>query len=452
MTRGNALEQDSFETGRVAGLDGPFAPGMPEPPRRRGWVLFLLAVLLAAGGYAYWRRASRPGTKAPEVVVRTATARISDLERAIRVTGSISAERYAVLTAPRLPGARGVSGHGDFRLILQKLVSSGTRVKKGDVVAAFDPQYMLNRLDDYRASFLQHEKNVEKLRAELDVKRKAYEQRIRTAKGKMDQAALDLKTSSIRSAIQKEQFRLNLEEARARYKQLLSDLKYVEISERSAILRSELDMRVSEIEMRRAEANVGRMAVRAPIDGLAVVQTIHRAGEQSEIQPGDQLYPGHVFMQLVDTGSMVMVAGANQVDAEELRLNLRARVRLDTYPEIELPARVVSVGTLAKGGGARASFVKRIPVRLKLERTDARVLPNFSGSADLILERVKHVVVIPREAVFRDSRGEPFAFVRRASGWEKRPIELGLANHIGVAVRAGLRAGEVVALEPPPAP
>jgi hypothetical protein len=40
-------------------------------------------------------------------------------------------------------------------------------------------------------------------------------------------------------------------------------------------------------------------------------------------------------------------------------------------------------------------------------------------------------------------------FVEASSGFEKREVELGLASNIAVAVRSGVRKGEVVALTRP---
>jgi hypothetical protein len=36
--------------------------------------------------------------------------------------------------------------------------------------------------------------------------------------------------------------------------------------------------------------------------------------------------------------------------------------------------------------------------------------------------------------------------------WERRQVELGLASYTHVAVRAGLRAGDVLAIDKPPSP
>ena len=43
-----------------------------------------------------------------------------------------------------------------------------------------------------------------------------------------------------------------------------------------------------------------RMLLKAPINGLTVMQTIPAGGELRQVQKGDQLFPGMMFMSIVD--------------------------------------------------------------------------------------------------------------------------------------------------------
>jgi HlyD family secretion protein len=428
----------------------------PEPHHRgRRWWLLVAAVIVAVVGFLYWQQretARKQQARKAAGFVRTAVVRMGTLERTLRLTGTTAAEKFATIITPTLTGQRHYRS-SDFTLILQKLVRSGSRVKKGDVLAEFDRQWMLNRLDDYLASVKQHELRLETLRVQLNVRRKASEQRIRAAKADLDKTTLDLRTIPVRSAITAELLRQSRGQADARYQQLLNEPKFLDISEIAAMRRSELDLQVERLEMKRAQRNVDKMVARAPMDGLAVMQRIYRHSEAYEIQAGDQVAAGLPFMQVVDLRSMVVNAVANQLDSQSLRVGLPAHVRFDAYPGLELPAKVYSVGAIAVGSGSRYGWVKNIPVRLKLEKLDPRVIPNFSVSADIVLEREPDTLLIPRECVFHDPENqEPFAYVQEPSGWEKRELELGTANNVAVAVHAGLREGEVVAAEQPAMP
>jgi hypothetical protein len=311
---------------------------------------------------------------------------------------------------------------------------------------------MLLRLDDYRASLEQVESSLRILKANLEVDRKAHEQSILVARADVEKARLDLKTTPVRGAIDAEKLRLAEEEASARLKQLLAEVNFKDVSHAADLKIGELELNESKIELARAQVNADRMLIRAPMNGVTVMSTIVRSGEIGQIQQGDMVFPGQLFMRIVDPSSMIVNASVNQADIEQIRIGARARVRFDAYPDLELPARVYSIGAMPKQGGFRANYVKEVPVVLKLERSDPRVIPDLSASADVVVAREDDAVVAPRESIFQDPGSDTtFAFVKMAAGWERRELELGLASNIAAVVRSGLKPGEVVAVERPPA-
>jgi multidrug resistance efflux pump len=340
-------------------------------------------------------------------------------------------------------------GGSEFMLVLQDMVKPGSLVKKGDVVAEFDRQFMLQRLEDYKTSVAQQQANLKKLKTELDVYRESHKQTIATAKAALEKAQLDMRTVPVLSSIDAEKAKLALDEAQAQYKQLLSEVRFVEASAQAQIKNSELDLRAAELELRRAEQNADRMVSRATIDGMTVMQNTIRGSDFSQIQQGDQLYPGQFFMQIVDNSSMVINASLNQVDAERLRIGNKATVRFDAYPGLELPARVVAIAAVTKTGGFRASFVKEVPVRLKLDRIDPRVIPDLSVSADVEIAAEDAAVQVPLAAIQNDAGPDnAFVMVLEAGQWRRRKVQLGLRNNLVAVVRSGLKKDEVVALDP----
>jgi hypothetical protein len=104
---------------------------------------------------------------------------------------------------------------------------------------------------------------------------------------------------------------------------------------------------------------------------------------------------------------------------------------------------------MTKPGIWRPNYMREIPVRLKLDEMDSRVIPDLSASADIALASEKQAAIAPLHAVFREASSAPFVFVRTPSGWRRREIELGLSNHVSAVVRSGLKPGDVVATERP---
>lgn len=344
----------------------------------------------------------------------------------------------------------GGSGGYDWILTLQNAAKPGSIVRKGDVVAEFDRQYMLLRLDDYRAAVSQDQDSLKSLKVQLEVTAEAHEQTVRSAKASVDKARLDIKTIPVRSAIDAEKFRLALEEAEARHRQVLSEVKYVQASQQAQIRSQELGLQQTTIEYNRAAANAEKMIVKAPIGGLVVMRSLYRGGEMAQIQVGDQLWPGMMFMQIVDNRSMIVNATVNQVDVEGLRLGQKAVIHFDAYAGLQLPAHVVAIGAMPKSGGMRQNYVKEVPVRLQLDQIDPRVTPDLTVSVDVQLQSAGAGAAIPREAIFRDSpHGAAFVYVRDGSRWNRREVQTGISSNLVTAIENGLAAGEVVALQIP---
>ena len=434
------------------------------------WGIALAVVVLAGGIGLYVNNQSQSKTSGggPVVSVATVAVGLGDLNASIRVNGTVAAQKFAALLAPRITGSRsginrggdasfgggGGGGNpgggmgGDFTLILLHLAKAGIHVKSGDVVAEFDPQFQAQRLDDYKDSVVQLENSIKKMVANLAATKEAHDQTVRTAKANWDKAILDLQTADVRSAIDAEKYKLAVEEADATYKQLVFESSLVEESQRAAIRSSELNLDQSNIELKRADINVQRMTVKSPMDGIVVMASIVRNGEFGQIREGDQVNAGQPFVTIVDPTSMVLNATVNQVDAERLRLGMKSTVRLDAYNDVEMPGSLLGIGAMSKTSTFRGSYVGEIPIRIKIEKSDPRLIPDLTGSAEVVMSSERNTVVAPRAAVFEESGGS-FVFLQGPEGWLKTKVDLGLSSFTSVAVHSGLKNGDVVALQRP---
>lgn len=457
--------------------------------------------MAAAGGAAalYYFRAVQPQPATgggAALGVPTSTAVVTDLTRTIRLTGTTAARNFALITTPQMRGGRGTSlgevraevttsarmggrggGGGGFGgvsvgrvggvsggmgmgrggqegpgLTIVSMVAPGTMVKPGDPLVSFDVEEMRTRLEDFRTTVRQNQANMATLEASIEVARRSHNQGIKDARADLDTALLNVQTAPVRSAIDAENFRLQAEEAEATYQQVLKEVPLMEASLKAQYRAQQLALQESMAELKRMEANVEKMTLRAPIAGLVVIQTIQRRGatQAEQIKVGDQVGIGQPIMQIVDLSSMVLNATVNQVDAQMIRVGQKAEVRIDTFPGLVLPAEVAAVGAITRQSGLRMEYVKEIPVTLRLLKSDPRVIPDLSGSADVVLESVPKALVVPREAVFQDgSDQKPYVYVRGPDGWTVREVELGPSNFIWASIRSGLQPGDVVARQRP---
>jgi multidrug resistance efflux pump len=367
--------------------------------RKMRWCIPPVAAACALGIIHHYETKAAPKASSDAVETTASPAPATTSSVSTRVIGSVAALNSVSLLAPRIPGSRsginrggdisGGAGGLDFNLVLLSLAKPGTRVKAGDIVAQFDPQNQMQRLDDYKDTVVQLENNIQGMMASLTSIKEAHDQSVRSAKAAWEQAVLDLQTAPVLSEIDVEKRKLARDEAEATYRQLVQEAAFVEESQRAQIRISELNRDQSRIELQRAQANVDKMTIKSPIDGIVVMASIVRNGELGQVREGDQVNAGQPFMTIVDPRSMVLSASVNQVDAERLRLGLKAIVRLDAYPDVALPGMVTGIGAMATTSAFRGTFVGQIPVRVQIERLDPRLIPDLTGSAEVMLQQAR---------------------------------------------------------------
>jgi RND family efflux transporter MFP subunit len=329
-----------------------------------------------------------------------------------------------------------------------KLAKAGARVKKDEVVAEFDPQLQVQRVDDYKDTLIQLEATIKSSFASLASQRETHTQQVRAARANLDSAVQDQKKGPVLADIDKQINDLAVKEAQAKYQQLLFEDDLVDQQQKVAIRRTELNRAQAQLEQTRNVQNVDKMVLKAPMDGIVVLASIVRNNELGQVREGDEVRAGSPVMYIVDPNSMVLAASANQVDTEKLRMGMKARIRLDAYADIEVPGTLEGIGAMSKTSTFRAGYVGEIPVRVRLDKMDPRIIPDLTASAEVSLSSEDNTLVLPRSAVF-DENGGKYVFLQSPQGWLRRPVETGMASYTAVAVHAGLKKGDVVAVQRP---
>ncbi len=427
----------------------PPAPvhGEPESSSGRGkWILG--AVLLGVTGLAAWKlapKANESATRATATPTRTAKVTQGTLEYTVRLGGQTTAREFVNVVAPIMRGPE--SGR---EMILIHLVPTGSKVKKGQMIAKIDAQTLEDHIDDIGDDIEKAESDIRKRQAEQDVDMQTLMQNIKIAEAEYGKARQDARAAEVRTDVERELLKLAEEEAGARYKQLQAD-----IAQKKLIYDAEVKIlgitRERHVRHRgRHEVDLKKFTIYAPMDGLAVSQQIWRSSEMATVQQGDQVYPGMLFMKVVNPDKMQLDATINQAESGMYKIAQKATMRLDAFPGLTLPGRIYAIGALATGGYRQQYFIRNVPVKVAFDVAHEKLIPDLSGSADVLLESEANAKTVPLAAVFEES-GKKFVFVKKGQNYEKRGIELGLQNATHASVTNGLEVGDEVSLEKPAA-
>jgi HlyD family secretion protein len=413
----------------------------PPGSSRRRWTVAVVLVLALVGAGLYLR--PKPQSNAAAAAeVKTVKAVRGALQRTLRVTGSVTARHFSNIVVPlaQAPETR--------ELVLISLASNGAAVKEGGMIAEIDGQAVKDHLDDVDAQVRQVDLDMLRLRANQQSRREAMEQTIRVAKANWERAAEDMKASAVRSEIQREQMRLLLEEAELNYKVQQSELAMLDERQAAEWRIAELGQEGQIRHRNRHRVDLERFSIRSPRSGQVILRTINnRNGQQNQIRVGDEVGPGMAIAKVVDTSSMQVEGMLNQTESEWVRLGQKAVIRFDAYPGLELGGKVESVGMLAVSGRRMNYFVRSVPVRIAIDGSDPRVLPDLTASADVVLAEDDDALLIPREAV-QEAGGKSVVLVKQGETIVPREVEIGAYSNTQVSVVSGLQAGDQVAIQP----
>jgi RND family efflux transporter MFP subunit len=395
------------------------------------------------GGALYLLLKPSPATQTGSAdLVRTATVTTGPLERVVRISGQTSARNFALIMVPVF---RGPDSGRDLTLL--KVAPPGAFVRKGESVAELDAQNLKDHIDDVSDQVLQAENNVLKKRAEQEVEWESLQQNLRVARADRDKTKLDLSAGEVRTDIERELLKLNADEAEAAYKQLQGDMANKKAADAAELRILEIAVKQQRIHLNNHANDLKRFAMRAPMDGLVVMAQTFRNGQMRTVQQGDQVFPGMPFMRIVDLRSMQVEAAVSQADASEFRVGQRATVGLDAFPGLQFSGKIYSIGAMAVKGVWDTYYIRNVPVRIAVEGSDRRLIPDLSAWAHVQLDRSEKATIVPAAAV-RTEGGRTTVFVKQGQGFEKRVVETGLRTATRVAVLSGLKPGEEVAVGP----
>jgi membrane fusion protein (multidrug efflux system) len=152
----------------------------------------------------------------------------------------------------------------------------------------------------------------------------------------------------------------------------------------------------AQAQVNQAALDLKRATVLAPIDGIASMV--------DQLRPGDYVHAGAPAFSLVASDSLWIEANMKETDLTYVKAGDKATVTVDTYPGVEFPAVVDSIGAATgaefsilpaqNSSGNWVKVVQRIPVRLILQPTSD--LPALrSGMSVLVDIDTRHHRAVP---------------------------------------------------------
>jgi RND family efflux transporter MFP subunit len=242
-------------------------------------------------------------------------------------------------------------------------------------------------------------------------------------------------------SLDKTELRAQLEEIRARRidqeKELERDRTLVKAG---AISGSTFDLRQSEYDSAKGEeeARAARLSytdITAPITG-EVTDRIKL------INPGELVQPGTVLLKLADLRRVRVQVNVAEPDAPKIKVGTPVVVRLPNLPppHDKVKARVTTIFPQMD------PVTRTTKVEILVDNPTGLMRPDMYAVVDLVLEREKTAIIVPRQAVI-ELDGKPTVFTTDMVVAMVHPVKLGVVEGDRIQILEGINDGDMVIVD-----
>jgi multidrug efflux pump subunit AcrA (membrane-fusion protein) len=324
--------------------------------------IFAALVLLAA--------CSRP---APIIAhaADTIPADHSQAKREIRVSGIIQAVHASKVLVPQIWGQGGP-------MTLTRLIPNGSKVQPGDLIASFDSIQQYDNARDAKAKYedLGHQVEQKAAQNRADAEKRTAD--LRQAEADLAKAEIELKKGPVLAEIDRSKAEVKAATARTHLESLKKSMAAHDRSDAAALRILELQRDRQKIALDRAQTNIAKLELKAPLAGVVAHQNLYRNNSMGHAQEGDQLYQGQAIVSIFDPSEMLVRCAVGEPDGVALTAGAKATVFLDAYPDLSFPATFEFASPVASS--ALGSPIKTFTAVFKLDKMDPRVMPDLSAA------------------------------------------------------------------------
>lgn len=412
----------------------------------RKWLIVGLVIILVVAGGVFTLQRSRPAASpapAPQappqeaVAVEVAPVTRGSIDRTLSLTGTVVSRQRVELT-PKIPGR-----------IISVLVSEGTRVGAGQVVARLESADLAAQVSQAEQGVRQAQAGRSVARARLSaLESGARPQERAQAENAVAQAEANLRSAEAEAARMQQLFAagavsrqqldaavLQRDVARAQLDTARQQSSLIE----SGARQEDLQMARAQVEqadaahagavaaLQMARVQLAQATIRAPFAGRVA---------QVPVTRGEFVAPGTAVAVLYDDRSLEMDAQVGERDLHLVRVGQAVTLEADALAGTAITGKVRLVVPAADPVSRAAK------VRVALINPPAGILPGTSLRADVLVERRTNVLLVNSHAVRQNGQSE--LIVVKDGRAQVRKVTVGLTHHHIVQITYGVAEGELV--------
>jgi RND family efflux transporter MFP subunit len=380
----------------------------------RRWILIgvsiVLVLALAIGGW--W--VTRPSGVAVQAAVAKEIAGASTSGGGSGAAGASMLDASGYIVARR----QATVASKTIGRVIDVSIEEGQRVEKDQIIARLDDSNANAALSQARATLAQAEANLRASQVAFDDAKPIFKRN----EQQMNAGVISAQT---------------FDNARAAYNAAEQDL---------AVRTRGVALARAGVEV--AQRNLDDTVVRAPFSGVVTVKAA-QAGEIVSPSSAGGGFTRTGIGTIVDMDSLEVEVDVSENFINRVRPNQPASVKLNAYPDWDIPAHVIAVIPTADRSKAT------VKVRVGFKERDARILPDMGARVSFLSEPTPgdgksapvavSAVVIPPDAVQTNGDTGTVYIINSNDTVERRVVRLGARTNDGQLVLSGLPGGTRIA-------
>lgn len=360
----------------------------------------------------------------------------------INVTGELEARNSV-----KIEGPGQARRYRIYEFTIQDIIPEGTKVKKGQYVAAIDPSELAGKMKDTQLELDAAESKyiTHQLDTALEMREKRDE--LINLKYDVEEKQLELDQSQFEPPAQIKKTENALDKAKRAYSQKTESYQIKKQQNIAKMVQARSEKDKVENELIGMKDIMKEFRIMAPEDGMLIYAKHPWTGQQ--IKNGSRV-PSYMptVATLPDLTNMNSKTYVNEVDIRRIKKGQKVEIGLDALPDKRLAGVVSSV---ANSGQKRPNSDSKVfEVIVEVDNVDGLIKPGMTTSNKIITSAVEQTLFIPLESLHNFQDSISFVYLKDGVGYTKKEIQVGETNDTSAEVVLGLDENDEVYLSAPP--
>ncbi|GHF00959.1 efflux RND transporter periplasmic adaptor subunit [Thalassotalea profundi] len=353
----------------------------------------------------------------------------------IKASGELESKNTASISPPS------VSRMWQYQI--KKLIPENTKVKKGQVVVAFDDKKVTEKLIEKQGELEQAQKELaNKALKETEVEQELVlslaERKMQYDKAKRIAEIVD------NSRSENERKKREIDFTIANNDWVLAKEKLAYHRKNTALNLKLAEKKVNRLNVRvnGLKSDIERLKVKAPIDGMVIYRSNWEGEKPAE---GETVNFGQPIIELSVIEDMQLKAQILEPDSGLIAIGQRVKITIDGTQEIVSWGKVTSLGNVFRDKTNQDR--KRIfDAIIEFDQIDSKIMrPGMTARIEVIAKTLNDVLTLP-SSVVKTIDGRHFVNRVDSIGQSQVQIQIEEIANNKVIIKQGLQQGDVIAL------